>query len=291
MTLQKQVERAGYVKKADKVIVLFAYDSPEYLTRTVKSLRALEGYEDYDLVVSVDGTTSESHGPEISRIREVLGVVNSIQHPNKYVLQWPRNQGVGRVTWEMYNLVFGLGYDLAVLVEDDVEAAPSSLQILDLLREENPSPALLGLYTPCVWKRRTKGKKLAQMREGLEFVFFSLDAVAWEIVKPVWWEYTEKFIVPLRRYCARDHTAIRAWFSEQLGRDVGMMETSRDGAIRMACEKLGVTAKSTLVNHVAHFGEVGEHMTPSLFKALKHDVTALDIFTLKQVKKAIRGTV
>lgn len=272
---------------ADRALCVFTHDRPVYLENTLRSIAQLEDLDWYDLWIVVDGPVLGAGKDAVARIERVAALADAVAHPHKTVVKHTTNQGVGRVTWDTYNRLFESGYEQCVFVEDDVLLAPASLCILDVLRQRERQPGIYGLFTPCQLRTDEKVQRLGAVRDGAEFVCVSIDRVAWEQIAPIWGEYTQKFLPPGSVYRKRDHPAIRRWFAELLGRDVGNMETSRDGAIRAACEKVGVRIASTEVNHVLHIGEYGEHMTPALYKTLKHDVTNLDVLPMRDISEAL----
>jgi glycosyltransferase involved in cell wall biosynthesis len=255
------------LRQKSKAIVLFAHARPDLLKKTLASVSRLLDLDDYDVWGVVDGPRIGQESAQESCIQLILdsGLVSETR-----LLYYEANQGIGIVTFVAYDRLFCVeGYGEVVAIEDDIDCTADALRRLSVLRDDHGSPGIYGLFSPLVTEN-------TETREGVEFIFASMDREAWHAVNLYWQAYTREFLLSSgRAYTDRDHDAIKAAFSEDAQDPDFEIQTSRDGAIRVAARLSGVPLVSTTRNYAIHTGVHGEHMTPKLYRELHHDTARL----------------
>lgn len=248
-------------------IVLFAYDRPDALSRTIDSLNAARetwkrergGTSHLPLTVSLDGPrqTEESR----RRIREVREMITR-RLPDASVHVQPMNRGLPTIILETLTPLFATpGVRRAICIEDDVEFAPTLFLALETLAEslERDAPSGRGHVIGAAPKHRDG---------SVEHQALLIDSVAHRATVPLLREYIDRFQLDGAAhdgaYGRRDHGAIAAWatalaVSEGLPAPTG---TSQDRMRELAWRRAGVSMLGTPMRLVRHRGLWGQHNTP-----------------------------
>lgn len=251
----------------NKAVVVFAHTRADLLSNTLASVSRLTNLDDYDVWGVVDGPRIGQEKAHEACVELLIG--SGFVHESR-LLRYESNRGTGLVTFSAYDLLFCVeGYEEIVAIEDDIDCTNDALLQLDKLRAEFGSPGIYGLFSPLVTEN-------TETREGVEFIFVSMDREAWSGINLYWQAYTREFLLPSgRAYADRDHDAIKEMFSGDVRDPDFEIQTSRDGAIRVAARLSGIPLISTTRNYAIHTGVHGEHMTPKLYRALHHDTARL----------------
>ena len=286
-------------------IAMTIFDRPEYLSRALKSFENLEGLEDHDLYFFAEG-------PYNNRTAKLCGdarrIAKDFKHPNKTIIYRDRNFGIAHQVYDSKCLLFR-NYDMVLSCVDDFDVAPYALTALKTaylaVESRVDYPFLLDVYsatdlainslTPenvSVQSREEKEKDLDLIVEGCHAAFYLMSKSVWEKIEPYYKEYIDMFVQPhiekSRPYGFRTNAAIRVWFAQLLGEALSpVYPSSQDACVEVVCKKLGIKKLSTRVNHIACFGERGEHQTPSSFAGSNYDLTKLDLFNASEVLEAL----
>ena len=103
------------------VIVVVGFNKSESISRLFSSLQSLNGIEDVDIVVSLDGGATE----EVVNLSKDF----SDQQKNCKVLQRDVNLGLKKHMLECFKI--GLNYDVLILLEDDLWISEFALNYID----------------------------------------------------------------------------------------------------------------------------------------------------------------
>lgn len=248
-------------------IVLFAYDRPNALSRTIDSLNAARetwkrergGTSHLPLTVSLDGPrqTEESR----RRIREVREMI-ARRLPDASVHVQPMNRGLPTIILETLTPLFATPRARrAICIEDDVEFAPTLFLALETLAEslEGDAPSGQGHVIGAAPRHRDG---------SVEHQALLIDSVAHRATVPLLREYIDRFQLDGAAhdgaYGRRDHGAISEWatalaVSEGLPAPTG---TSQDRMRELAWRRAGVSMLGTPMRLVRHRGLWGQHNTP-----------------------------
>jgi hypothetical protein len=248
-------------------IVLFAYDRPEALERTISSLhiaqeewrneRGVSGH--MPLIVSLDGprATPESR----ARVAAVHALVKR-RLPEAYIHSEAKNRGLPTLILNTLNPLFSeQAFHRAICIEDDVEVAPTLLLALEEISNamQHKHGAEVGHVVSAA----------PMHRDGsLEHQALLLERSAHQVAAAMLREYIERFELDGEArdgaYGARDHAAITAWSTglaarENLPTPTG---TSQDRMREFAWRRAGVMMRGTPMRLVRHRGLWGQHNTP-----------------------------
>ena len=248
-------------------IVLFAYDRPEALSRTIDSLGSARetwakehsAARNCPLIVSLDGPRANAESRR--RVHEVLALVKQ-RLPDAEIRTEAVNRGLPVILMETLTPLFSAaGYQRAICIEDDVELAPTALLALESISDSlsthgESSPGLVVSAAP-------------KHRDGsIEHQALLIDAAAHQASLPLVRDYIERFQLDGATqdgaYGARDHAAIADW-SATIARQSGVpvpTGTSQDRMRELAWRRAGVTLTGVPMRLVRHRGLWGQHNTP-----------------------------
>lgn len=99
-----------------RTFVMTVCDRPEYLVRTLGSLRSVRGWENWEVIFSVEPTGRleqmlELLEPTTTFLKELTSVEVRVQ---------PERQGVLKHPWVVFDELFGAGADYVLRSEDDL---------------------------------------------------------------------------------------------------------------------------------------------------------------------------
>jgi hypothetical protein len=252
---------------ASTALVLFAFDRPDALSRTIDSLEAAraawssERSADprHPLIVSLDGPrdTLESR----RRVRDVRSLVER-RLPDAEIRAEAVNRGLPTILMETLTPLFSAaGYERVICVEDDVELAPTTLLALETI-----SDSMRHRRSP------EQGHVISAApphRDGsLEHQALLIDAEAHRVSIPFVRDYIERFRLDGAAregaYGDRDHAAIAEW-SAAIARQAALSAptgTSQDRMRELAWRRAGVSLLGAPMRLVRHRGLWGQHNTP-----------------------------
>jgi hypothetical protein len=247
---------------SDAAIVLFAYNRPSALRRTIKSLQAarttLAHTSPADalipLIVAIDGPRSDTKS---QRIAATVEKIARTELPNTEVRLQERNRGLPAHLLETLDAVFDRGsVHRVICVEDDVDLSPTALIALLTASREATSPAHVIGASP-------------NHRDGsLEHQALLVSAGAHQASRALLTDYIHRFSLDGAEregaYGGRDHEGIAAW-SAQVARDANVAApqgTSQDRIRELAWRTSGVPLVGLPLRLVTHHGLWGQHNTP-----------------------------
>lgn len=108
-----------------RAMFLTAYDRPQYLIETLKSLRAVRGFTEWPLYVKIE----PSHMQEA-----LLDIVRELEHPDIHVNVNPQRYGVLHHPWVGFEQLFSR-YDFVVRLEDDLPVSSDLLEYFEWASE------------------------------------------------------------------------------------------------------------------------------------------------------------
>lgn len=248
-------------------IVLFTYDRPDALSRTLDSLEAARdtwlkernAEQNLPLIVSLDGprATPESR----QRVRDVHAMVRR-RLPDAEIRTQAVNRGLPTILMETLTPLFSAAqYHRAICIEDDVELAPTALLALESLSDA------LGARGET---ERGHVVSAAPMHHdgSVEHQALLIDATAHQASLPFVREYIDRFQLDGATrdgaYGDRDHEAITEWSAAVALHDglAAPQGTSQDRMRELAWHRAGVTLLGTPMRLVRHRGLWGQHNTP-----------------------------
>lgn len=248
-------------------IVLFAYDRPEALERTITSLlvareewRRERGVSEHlPLTVSMDGprATPESR----ARVAAVRALV-SRRLPEASVHSEAKNRGLPTLLLRTLDPLFSeQGFQRAICFEDDVEVAPTILLALEEISNAIASqPVSEGGHVVSAAPVHRDG--------SLEHQALLLDHGAHQVAAAMLQQYIARFDLDGESrdgaYGARDHAAIVNWGADlaALAQVPAPTGTSQDRMREFAWRKARVMMLGTPMRLVRHRGLWGQHNTP-----------------------------
>lgn len=137
-------------------IVLFAYDRPDHIRRTLTALRRNTLAGTSSLHVFCDGPADDAAAEDFDRIHEVRAIVRSEQWCGDVVIhERESNSGLAKSIREGIVWIFERS-DRAIILEDDIETSPGFLQYMnDALRAYADSPEVMHIngYLPAASHR------------------------------------------------------------------------------------------------------------------------------------------
>ena len=247
---------------SDAAIVLFAYNRPAALRRTIRSLHvALETLaattpndKRAPLVIAIDGPRS---GTELQRTAAEVEQISRTELPNAEIRVQQRNRGLPAHLIETLDEIFSRnGISRVICVEDDVELAPTALAALLAASRMTSAPAHVIGASPT-------------HRDGsLEHQALLVSAEAHHASRALLSDYIERFHLDGAEregaYGARDHQAITTWGAQvAAGFNVGAPQgTSQDRIRELAWRSSGVPLIGLPIRLVTHHGLWGQHNTP-----------------------------
>ena len=247
---------------SDAAIVLFAYNRPAALRRTIRSLHvALETLaattpndKRAPLVIAIDGPRS---GTELQRTAAEVEQISRTELPNAEIRVQQRNRGLPAHLIETLDEIFSRnGISRVICVEDDVELAPTALAALLAASRMTSAPAHVIGASPT-------------HRDGsLEHQALLVSAEAHHASRALLSDYIQRFHLDGAEregaYGARDHQAITTWGAQvAAGFNVGAPQgTSQDRIRELAWRSAGVPLIGLPVRLVTHHGLWGQHNTP-----------------------------
>lgn len=252
---------------ARTAIVIFAYDRPEALSRTIDSLESARrtwlkerrAAQDLPLIVSLDGPRASAKSRR--RVRDVHDLVKR-RLPDAEIRTEPVNRGLPVILMETLTpLLSDGGFDRAICIEDDVELAPTVLLAL-----ESRSDSLRSRFGSDVGHVVSAAPT---HRDGsVEHQTLLVDAAAHRASITFVREYIERFKLDgaMRdgAYGDRDHEAIATW-SVAVAQRSGLTPpngTSQDRMRELAWRQAGVRLLGLPMRLVRHRGLWGQHNTP-----------------------------
>ena len=247
---------------SDAAIVLFAYNRPAALRRTVRSLHvALETLAATSpsdarapLVIAIDGPRSDAGSQQTAAEVERI---SRTELPSAEVRVQQRNRGLPAHLLETLDAVFDRGsVHRVICVEDAVDLSPTALSALLTASREATSPAHVIGASP-------------NHRDGsLEHQALLVSAGAHQASRALLSDYIHRFSLDGAEregaYGGRDHEGIAAW-SAQVARDANVAApqgTSQDRIRELAWRTSGVPLVGLPLRLVTHHGLWGQHNTP-----------------------------
>lgn len=136
-------------------IVVFAYNRPEHLKRTLELLQCNQELSESPLYFFVDGPKGKSE--DMTRVESVRSVVNdfvSNNHENAKVILRPQNVGLA------LNVIDGVSsvlkqYDRIIVLEDDISVAPTFLGIMNSLLDRYKNFKDIGALSGYIYPIKT----------------------------------------------------------------------------------------------------------------------------------------
>ena len=275
---------------SDAAIVLFAYNRPAALRRTVRSLHvALETLAATTpndaratLVIAIDGPRS---GTESQRTAAEVEQISRSELPNAEIRVQQRNRGLPAHLIETLDEVFSRkGISRVICVEDDVELAPTALAALLAASRMISAPAHVIGASPT-------------HRDGsIEHQALLVSVEAHHASRALLSDYIQRFHLDGAEregaYGARDHQAITTWGAQvAAGFNVGAPQgTSQDRIRELAWRSSGVPLIGLPIRLVTHHGLWGQHNTPWYALRTGQLWQRLDRRPWAEIQQAIRET-
>jgi hypothetical protein len=275
---------------SDAAIVLFAYNRPSALRRTIKSLQAARTTLTHTspadalipLVVAIDGPRSDAKSQQIAATVEQIARTDL---PNTEVRVQQRNRGLPAHLLETLDAVFDRGsVHRVICVEDDVDLSPTALIALLTASREATSLAHVVGASP-------------NHRDGsLEHQALLVSAGAHQASRALLSDYIERFHLDGAEregaYGARDHQGIAVW-SAQVAKGLNVSApkgTSQDRIRELAWRSAGIPLIGLPVRLVTHHGLWGQHNTPWYALRTGQLWQRLDRRPWAEIQQAIRET-
>ena len=275
---------------SDAAIVLFAYNRPAALRRTIRSLHvALETLAATSpsdarapLVIAIDGPRS---GAESQQTAAEVERISRAELPSAEIRVQQRNRGLPAHLIQTLDEVFSRkGISRVICVEDDVDLAPAALAALLAASRMTSSPGHVIGASPT-------------HRDGsLEHQALLVSAEAHRASRALLSDYIERFHLDGAEregaYGARDHQGIAAW-SAQFARDANVdapQGTSQDRIRELAWRSAGIPLIGLPVRLVTHHGLWGQHNTPWYALRTGQLWQRLDRRPWAEIQQAIRET-
>ena len=275
---------------SDAAIVLFAYNRPAALRRTIRSLHvALETLaattpndKRAPLVIAIDGPRS---GTELQRTAAEVEQISRTELPNAEIRVQQRNRGLPAHLIETLDEIFSRnGISRVICVEDDVELAPTALAALLAASRMTSAPAHVIGASPT-------------HRDGsIEHQALLVSVEAHHASRALLSDYIQRFHLDGAEregaYGARDHQAITTWGAQvAAGFNVGAPQgTSQDRIRELAWRSSGVPLIGLPIRLVTHHGLWGQHNTPWYALRTGQLWQRLDRRPWAEIQQAIRET-
>jgi hypothetical protein len=177
-------------------VCLFAYNRPEHTRRTLASLASNRGAEDAELIAYADAPKKASDEASVEETRRVLREAKGFKRVE--LVERAENLGLAR------NIIGGVSevmgqYGRAIILEDDLETAPSFLsymnESLERYRDEKK-----------VWHVSGHTAFFPQSSRGRSFLWRFMDCWGWATWADRWSHFRKdpaaalKALPPIRRY-------------------------------------------------------------------------------------------
>lgn len=248
-------------------IVLFAYDRPEALERTIASLRIARelwkhernATEHLPLTVALDGPRSTKDSQ--ARVAAVHAIVSK-HLPDAKVHAEATNRGLPTLLLNTLDpLVSRPEFRRAICIEDDVEVSPTLLLALETISDN-----IVRVFGAA--KSHVVGAAPAHRDGSLEHQALLVDRGAHLASATMLRDYIERFELDGAHrdgaYGARNHDAIKAWSTELAAREhlPAPTGTSQDRMRELAWRRGNVLMRGAPMRLVRHRGLWGQHNTP-----------------------------
>ena len=275
---------------SDAAIVLFAYNRPAAVRRTILSLQqalatlatASPGDALMPLIVAIDGPKSGAQPQRV--VAEVEQIIRA-ELPNAEIRLQQRNRGLPAHLMQTLDEVFSRkDIRRVICVEDDVELSPTALIALLTTSRMTSSPGHVIGASP-------------KHRDGsLEHQTLLVSAEAHRASRPLLSDYVQRFhldgVEREGAYGGRDHEAITTW-SAQVARGENLSApqgTSQDRIRELAWRSAGIPLIGLPVRLVTHHGLWGQHNTPWYALRTGQLWQRLDRRPWAEIRQAIRET-
>lgn len=285
----------------EAAVLIAAYNRPQYLKQVVKSIEKNQESTFLDFFFYLDGGSGSTQKKNIE-------IINQSLITNKYIINRPKNLGVGINIIDARRTLFDVyRYDRILVLEDDMVLSPYYIglvfRLLDWAESHFDNIGVVQCWFPCTWERNKKIKHLQSVCVNFNhFWGYALSRKVWDCMKDLLYEYEERFLKDLQVYKQRDHEKIRKFFREiaqktwpERGPRKWPEEydrysyfkrnfkrkniaTSQDVATGLALWSQGYRRVGTLVNRGLAIGKVGEHFTEAKFEKKGLNRVVLDTF-------------
>ncbi len=289
-------------------IYVTAYNRPHYLAECLCGLTKDPIAMQSDIFVFLDG------GPDSTQAANAK-LVDWILAPAKtggelHTIKRDANYGVGHNMIEARRYLFdGLGYDRAMLVEDDCVLMPHAFGLNDRLQDwcdrHFTNVGVTTIWCRCAASADIKFRHQRTVKGGnTNWITAMWTRDAWLAVRPMYELYERSFLPPIGEpYSSRPHRKITDWllscqaevadagwsprgdqpfpedadyFTRSL-MDADHMVSSQDGVGAMAMVAAGMVKAYTTVNRATYIGRQGEHGTPDQYEQSKYHLILPDI--------------
>jgi hypothetical protein len=246
-------------------ISILSYDRPDYLRRTLRSLRP-QVPPGVPVALFQDGAFNPRSGRRKAEPARIAACIAEFRRlfPWGEVHESPVNLGIaGSYRRAEAHCFEDRAYPAALFLEDDMVLSRHYLAAIGRLLALAKADRRIAYVSACgdmwagllrQWRRRGQ---LMHMHENWGF---AITRTAWLEEQPFRVAYLR--LIEGVDYSERDHAAIRAFYA---GHGFDMPVTSQDGARWIACLRLGKVRLSTAACYARYIGAEGEHATPEYF--------------------------
>jgi hypothetical protein len=253
-------------------IAIMSFNRPDYLRRTLESLRAqaANAIADHELHLFQDGAVnrwSRIRYAEQSDIDACIAIFREI-FPEGHVHYDADNIGICENFCRAEEFFFVRQQaETAWFFEDDMVLSSAYFAMMEKLQvfaERTPQLAYFSAYGDYY---ASEDDRLQHRRELIQLDHhwaFGLRRQAWLTMQPMLADYCT--LVRGQDYARRNHRAIYEFFTRS-----GMVPrgSSQDAAKTWTCARLGLARVRTFMPFAKYIGAKGAHMTPEKFKELK----------------------
>ena len=291
-------------------LLLVGFNRPVYFKQVLTSLEQNPEAHTLDLFVYLDG------GPQ-ARQEELMAILQRSSLANLRIVCRQSNWGIGRNLIGARRDIFDrYQYDRLVLFEDDLVLSPTYistvLKLSDWAHQYDNIGTVMGFNLNTDGRDKQRGDLDKVIATNRHFWGYCLTRRVWDHIKPVLYEYEERFLQG-RSYRQRNDRKIRwqfipYWMNQPRRQPKGpLLEvpesviqppyprqrqwwkgiTSQDGITALALWVGGYLRLTTLVPRGAYIGQKGFHAKPRSFK--KHGFDRQQFIVFAKEDRALTG--
>lgn len=276
--------------KGKTACVVFSFNRPDYLVKTLTALSKAKGADDCDWYLFQDGwkndpkhpyTTPEGEADNEKKVKDCLGILEGFPFARKRILAKRQNVCIGRQLQEAKALLFDHmhiedapygkvnnipNYEHVIFFDDDQVVGKDYLNVLLRLHEQFPDAVVGAQATERInipmnatldevgITMKQTGKRAPGRWRWLGYL---LPAAVHKATVERMEEYMH-FIGP--SYRDIPHNAVRIKY--------GIKVTGFDGMMDKICDDEGIPRIATVIPRARYIGEYGLFGTPQLFKQM-----------------------
>lgn len=295
-------------------VVIVAYNRPYYLSQLIESIERNEESQSLPFFFILDG------GPYATQVKN-CEIINRSTIKNKEIILRERNFGCAKTIIDAKRFMFDwCKFKKVIFMEEDLIVSSFYFKLLlafhTWAQQKYSNVGVVQCYSYCLLNETKKKQSLNLVQGGgkewWSFVTYCIDNEVWDRVKPILYEYEERFVdtIPFTDDFLQERSRpalgaqvqeIRTWIrtlvkkkseNQRDEREVFIdntvnlrnyfcntpFEPNGDIIFGFALWLLGYVKMQTVVNRAKHVGKIGVTYDSKLYVKMKHNRIKLSNF-------------